>query len=53
MHVSVDKIEGPYLNLTRINRRQMGPYMCIANNTVPPAVTKRIMVNVECKYSFT
>ncbi|XP_066954068.1 lachesin-like [Macrobrachium rosenbergii] len=42
----VETVEGPYLNLTRVNRKQMGAYQCIAQNEVPPAVMKRIMVNV-------
>ncbi|XP_050295047.1 neurotrimin-like [Anthonomus grandis grandis] len=36
--------EGPSLNLTRVNRREMGAYLCIASNGVPPSVSKRIMV---------
>ena len=28
----------------------MGVIFCIANNMVPPAVAKRIMLNVNCKY---
>ncbi|KAA0191247.1 hypothetical protein HAZT_HAZT001509, partial [Hyalella azteca] len=47
--VKVPIVDGPSLNLTRVNRRQMGAYQCIANNDVPPAVVKRIVVNVECK----
>ncbi|XP_018019656.1 lachesin-like [Hyalella azteca] len=45
--VKVPIVDGPSLNLTRVNRRQMGAYQCIANNDVPPAVVKRIVVNVE------
>ncbi|XP_042876504.1 lachesin-like [Penaeus japonicus] len=43
----MEVVEGPYLNLTRVNRRQMGAYLCIAKNEVPPAVMKRIIVNVS------
>nr|XP_045598381.1 protein amalgam-like isoform X1 [Procambarus clarkii] len=39
--------EGEVLNLTHITRSDMGPYLCIANNTVPPIVSKRIMVEVH------
>ncbi|XP_042233852.1 lachesin-like isoform X1 [Homarus americanus] len=39
--------EGETLNLTQITRSDMGPYLCIANNTVPPIVSKRIMVEVH------
>ncbi|KAF2357801.1 Immunoglobulin [Trinorchestia longiramus] len=45
--VKVPIVEGETLELTRVNRRQMGAYQCIANNDVPPAVVKRIVVNVE------
>lgn len=31
----------------------MGAYLCIASNSIPPSVSKRIMVNVHCKYSNT
>ncbi|XP_047480169.1 lachesin-like [Penaeus chinensis] len=45
--MKMEVVEGPYLNLTRVNRRQMGAYLCIAKNEVPPAVMKRIIVNVS------
>ncbi|XP_050698504.1 lachesin-like isoform X2 [Eriocheir sinensis] len=38
--------EGAVLNLTQITRSDMGPYLCIANNQVPPPVSKRIIVQV-------
>lgn len=28
----------------------MGAYLCIASNAVPPTVSKRIKVSVDCKY---
>lgn len=28
----------------------MGAYLCIASNGVPPSVSKRIILDVECKY---
>ncbi|XP_030760930.1 lachesin-like [Sitophilus oryzae] len=39
--------EGSVLNLTRVSRQQMGPYLCIASNGVPPSVSKRIMLIVH------
>ncbi|CAH1126801.1 unnamed protein product [Ceutorhynchus assimilis] len=36
--------EGSLLNLTRVGRQHMGPYLCIASNGVPPSVSKRIML---------
>ena len=32
-----------------ISREQMGAYLCIASNDVPPAVSKRIILNVNCE----
>ena len=46
----VDTVSGSILNLYRVDRRQMGAYLCIAANDVPPAVSKRVFVNVQCKY---
>ncbi|XP_046746079.1 lachesin-like isoform X1 [Diprion similis] len=51
--ISVDRrkkvpaYEGEQLNLTRISRTEMGAYLCIATNGVPPSVSKRIIVDVE------
>jgi len=42
--------DGDQLNLTRISRTEMGAYLCIASNGVPPSVSKRIIVDVECEY---
>ncbi|XP_046399099.1 lachesin-like isoform X3 [Ischnura elegans] len=39
--------EGDQLTLTRIGRSEMGAYLCIATNGVPPSVSKRIIVDVE------
>ncbi|XKL68976.1 hypothetical protein PGB90_006745 [Kerria lacca] len=43
----VTSVEGPLLNITRVNRLHMGPYLCIASNGVPPSVSKRIMLIVH------
>ncbi|KAG7201150.1 hypothetical protein KM043_003941 [Ampulex compressa] len=45
--VSVSQYDGDQLNLTRITRSEMGAYLCIAKNGVPPTVSKRITVDVE------
>ncbi|XP_061710549.1 lachesin-like isoform X1 [Cydia pomonella] len=39
--------EGDTLSLQRISRTEMGAYLCIATNAVPPSVSKRIIVDVE------
>ncbi|XP_044258591.1 lachesin-like [Tribolium madens] len=38
---------GPTLNISKIKREHMGPYLCIASNGVPPSVSKRITVVVQ------
>ncbi|CAG9784789.1 unnamed protein product [Diatraea saccharalis] len=51
--ISVDRrkkvtvYEGDTLSLQRISRTEMGAYLCIATNAVPPSVSKRIIVDVE------
>ena len=47
------KYEGEVLSLTRVSRQGMGAYLCIASNDVPPTVSKRISLNVNCKYLST
>ncbi|XP_017779903.1 PREDICTED: neurotrimin-like, partial [Nicrophorus vespilloides] len=43
----VYSMEGPILNITKVTRQQMGPYLCIASNGIPPSVSKRIMLVVH------
>lgn len=50
---TVNSLEGPTLNLSKVSRHQMGPYLCIASNGIPPSVSKRIMLIVHCKSNFT
>lgn len=45
------EVDGDVLELERISRLHMGAYLCIATNGVPPSVSKRIKVSVDCKYS--
>ncbi|XP_050463169.1 lachesin-like isoform X3 [Cataglyphis hispanica] len=47
LDVVVASIEGPELEITRITRLHMGPYLCIASNGVPPTVSKRILLTVH------
>ena len=42
--------QGEYLDLQDISREQMGAYLCIASNKIPPSVSKRITLVVECKF---
>ncbi|GFV89888.1 lachesin [Trichonephila clavipes] len=43
----VQRVEGEYLNLTQVTREDMGAYLCIAKNGVPPSVSKRILLQVN------
>ena len=47
--ITVEKVKGPDLRLSKVTRADMGPYLCIASNGIPSPVSKRIMVHVHCK----
>ncbi|XP_066158247.1 lachesin-like isoform X3 [Euwallacea fornicatus] len=40
-------VEGEVLSLTKVTRSEMGAYLCIAANGVPPSVSKRMMLHVH------
>lgn len=42
-------IEGEKLSLSGVQRTDMGGYLCIASNGIPPSVSKRYDVQVNCK----
>ncbi|CAK9804131.1 Lac [Anthophora quadrimaculata] len=46
----VESYEGEQLHLKAIKRQEMGSYLCIASNGVPPMVSKRYYVNVQCNF---
>ena len=41
-------LDGAELHLVRVTRQEMAAYLCIASNGIPPSVSKRIMLTVEC-----
>ncbi|XP_049824688.1 lachesin isoform X2 [Aethina tumida] len=41
------QVEGEMLTLTKVTRSEMGAYLCIAANGVPPSVSKRMMLHVH------
>ncbi|KAF9424493.1 hypothetical protein HW555_000304 [Spodoptera exigua] len=45
--MKMESYVGSSLPLWRVDRRQMGAFLCIAANDVPPAVSKRIILNVN------
>ncbi|XP_039287875.1 lachesin [Nilaparvata lugens] len=45
--VEVDILAGEEMHFWKVDRRQMGSYLCIASNEVPPAVSKRVYLAVN------
>ncbi|XP_055635372.1 lachesin-like isoform X2 [Toxorhynchites rutilus septentrionalis] len=43
----LEAYNGTHLHLPKLERRQMGAYLCIASNDVPPAVSKRVSLSVH------
>ena len=39
---------GSLVSLTAVTRRDSGAYLCIAQNDVPPSVSKRVTLAVTC-----
>ena len=48
-HRMVEVWTGETLEIPRVRREDMGAYLCIASNDVPPTVSKRIYLHVQCK----
>lgn len=42
--------EGDTLVIKNVSRFYSGVFECIANNSVPPAASRKIKVSIECKY---
>jgi hypothetical protein len=42
---------GPIISLESVRREDRGAYLCIAQNGVPPAVSRRVILQVKCKYT--
>lgn len=53
LHIAELSAEGETLTLSKVTRGEMGVYLCIASNGVPPSVSKRMMLHVHCKYIST
>lgn len=45
-----DSFEGDVLNFMKVDRQHLGAYLCIAKNDVPPSVSKRIFLHVNCEF---
>ena len=48
-YIAAPMVEGPILRLYKVSRLDMGAYMCIASNGIPPAVSKRIHLGIDCE----
>ena len=46
---SVNVIDGEVFPIVKISRLHMGAYLCIASNGIPPSISKRVEVKVQCK----
>ena len=44
-----DRYEGNRLTIPDVGEGDMGGYLCIASNKVPPAMSKRVFMFVQCK----
>ena len=47
---SVSSVDGNSLIFAITSRAQVGEYLCIASNGVPPSISKRIVLRVQCKF---
>lgn len=48
-YLIANSFDGEVLGLARVSRLHIGAYLCIASNGVPPSVSKRIVLNVQCE----
>ena len=48
--ISVEIYDGADLDLVRISRFDSGVYLCVASNGVPPIVSKRVRLYVDCEF---
>ena len=48
---SVRSVGGPSLVLDSVEQHHSGSYLCIASNGVPPSISKRVDLSVQCKDS--
>lgn len=46
----VNYVDGEVLHVVRVSRLHMGAYLCVASNGVPPSISKRVELRVQCKF---
>ena len=49
----VSIVERAVLRLDRISRLNMGDYLCVASNGIPPSASNRFSVKVQCKFFYS
>lgn len=45
----VNVVDGETLTITKVSRLHMAAYLCVASNGVPPSISKRVLLRVQCK----
>lgn len=50
--LSVNAVDGQSLQISRVSRLHMTAYLCVASNGVPPSISKRVQLRVQCKLLF-
>ena len=46
----VSSVSGPSLVLDSVGQQHIGSYLCIASNGVPPSISKRVDLRVQCEH---
>lgn len=44
-------VDGELLKINKVSRLHMAAYLCVAANGVPPSISKRIQLRVQCKWT--
>lgn len=50
--LTVNVVDGENLTISKVSRLHMGAYLCIASNGVPPSISKRVVLMVQCEFPF-
>uniref|UniRef100_A0A182K8H3 Ig-like domain-containing protein n=1 Tax=Anopheles christyi TaxID=43041 RepID=A0A182K8H3_9DIPT len=48
---NVNVVDGELLHITKVSRLHMAAYLCVASNGVPPSISKRVQLRVQCEYA--
>lgn len=49
LYFPVNVVDGEMLLITKVSRLHMAAYLCVASNGVPPSISKRVQLRVQCK----